>query len=51
MRQVGSFDETAFNHNGSKKNKFFTSDHFMEEVSTPNPDKSKRSLSLRVLSS
>ena len=39
MRQVGAFDETAFNPNGSKKNKFFTSDHFMDEVSTPNPDK------------
>ena len=33
LRKVGALDETVFNKAGSKKNKFFTSDHFMDIVS------------------
>jgi len=35
LNKVGAFDETSFNKAGSKKNKFFTSDHFMDVVSEP----------------
>ena len=37
LRKVGAFDETDFNPNGSRKNKFFTSDHFIEEVAVREP--------------
>jgi hypothetical protein len=35
LSKVGAFDETKFNPKGSKKNKFFTSDHFMDTVTEP----------------
>ena len=38
LRKVGAFDETLFNKGGNKKNKFFTSDHFMEVVTEPLED-------------
>ena len=38
LRKVGAFDETVFNKGGSKKNKFFTSDHFMDTVTERLPD-------------
>ena len=38
LKAVGSFDETAFNTAGSKKNKFVTSDYFIEEVAKRDKD-------------
>ena len=36
LRKVGAFDETAFNKGGSKKNKFFTTDHLVDETTIRN---------------
>ena len=36
LRKVGAFDETAFNKGGSKKNKFFTTDHLIDETTIRN---------------
>ena len=38
LRKVGAFDETKFNKSGSKKNKFFTSDHFFDTVAEKQDD-------------
>ena len=35
LRKVGAFNETKFKKGGDRKNKFFTSDHFMETVTEP----------------
>ena len=35
LRKVGAFDETKFKTGGDKKNKFFTSDHFIDTVTEP----------------
>lgn len=35
LDKVGSFDETLWNPKGSKKNKFFTTDHFIDVISEP----------------
>ena len=36
LRKVGAFDETAFNKGGNKKNKFFTTDHLVDETTFRN---------------
>ena len=36
LRKVGAFDETAFNKGGNKKNKFFTTDHLVDETTIRN---------------
>ena len=40
LQKVGAFDETAFNPKGSKKVRYFTSDHLFDEVTIRMPDDS-----------